>query len=415
MQERLIFHVDVNSAFLSWESARRVANGEQDLRLIPAAIGGDQDKRTGVILAKSIPAKAFGVQTGEPVSMALRKCPKLVLARPDFQLYRACSHAFMDVCRSYAPVVEKASIDECFLDMTGTGRVYPDPVAIAHKIKNEIKERFGFTVNVGIGNNKLLAKMASDFEKPDKVHTLFSSEIPAKLWPLPVGDLLTVGHSTAAKLERAGIHTIGALANMELSTVQGIIGIKWGKQLRDYARGIDGSPVRSVPEEAKGYSISTTLEEDVSTLDQAKQILLALADSVSARMRRDGAKAGCVAVSIRDNGFHTRSHQRTLEQPTDITGEVFSAAVELFRELWDRQTPLRLLGISLTELSKGEYVQQSLFQDANREKARQLDRAVDSLRGRFGTDIISRGTTVQSGLNVGRKFKTGKEHDQSDG
>lgn len=415
VKERLIFHVDVNSAFLSWESARRVANGEQDLRLIPAAIGGDQDKRTGVILAKSIPAKAFGVQTGEPVSMALRKCPKLILARPDFQLYRSCSHAFIEVCHSYAPVVEKASIDECFLDMTGTGRVYPDPVAIAHKIKDEIKKRFGFTVNVGIGNNKLLAKMASDFEKPDKVHTLFSSEIPAKLWPLPVGDLLTVGRSTAAKLERAGVHTIGALANMELSTVQGIIGIKWGKQLLDYARGLDGSPVRSVPEEAKGYSISTTLEEDVTTLDQAKQILLALADSVSARMRRDGAKAGCVAVSIRDNGFHTRSHQRTLEQPTDITGEVFSAAVELFRELWDQQTPLRLLGISLTELNKGEYVQQSLFQDANREKARQLDRAVDSLRGRFGTDIISRGTTVQSGLNVGRKFKTGKGHDQSDG
>ena len=174
MAQRLIFHVDVNSAFLSWESARRVGNGEDDLRGIPSAIGGDRDKRTGVILAKSIPAKQFGIQTGEPVSMALRKCPSLVLAKPDFRLYRECSRAFMDVCRDYAPVVEKFSIDECFLDMTGTSRLYPDPVATAHEIRDTIRDRYGFTVNVGMGNNKLLAKMASDFEKPDRVHTLFS-------------------------------------------------------------------------------------------------------------------------------------------------------------------------------------------------------------------------------------------------
>ena len=184
--ERLIFHIDVNSAFLSWEAARRVAAGGDDLRLVPSAVGGDRNNRTGVIVAKSIPAKKYGVTTGEPVGMALRKCPQLILVRPDFRLYEKNSKAFMDICRKYAPVVEKYSIDECFLDMTGTGLLYPDPIAAAHMIKDEIRDTLGFTVNVGIAPNKLLAKMASDFEKPDKVHTLFQDEIASKMWPLPV-------------------------------------------------------------------------------------------------------------------------------------------------------------------------------------------------------------------------------------
>ena len=396
MAQRLIFHVDVNSAFLSWESARRVGNGEDDLRGIPSAIGGDRDKRTGVILAKSIPAKQFGIQTGEPVSMALRKCPSLVLAKPDFRLYRECSRAFMDVCRDYAPVVEKFSIDECFLDMTGTSRLYPDPVATAHEIKDTIRDRYGFTVNVGMGNNKLLAKMASDFEKPDRVHTLFSSEIPHKLWPLPVGDLFTVGKSTAEKLNRVRIHTIGELAHTELGILRGIVGDKWGRQLLKLANGIDNTPVSDVPEEAKGYSISTTLEEDVVTHEQARGILLALADSVSARMRREDAKAGCISVSIRDNSFHTRSHQRSLMVPTDITGEIFAVSMELFSQLWDGETPLRLLGIALTDLDRGGYMQQSLFEDGTRERKMKVDQAVDALRGRFGADVISRASAVKS-------------------
>ena len=185
---KLIFHVDVNSAYLSWEASRRVANGESDIRLIPAVIGGDREKRTGVVLAKSIPAKKLGINTGEPIGMALRKCPELVIAKPDFRLYEENSKKFMDICREYTPVVEKASIDECYLDMSGTHRIYPDPVALAHTIKDRIRNELGFTVNIGIGDCKLLAKMASDFEKPDKVHTLFVSEIESKMWPLPIGD-----------------------------------------------------------------------------------------------------------------------------------------------------------------------------------------------------------------------------------
>ena len=310
--DRLIFHIDVNSAFLSWEATRRVSMGEDDIRLIPSAIGGDREKRTGVILAKSIPAKKFGIKTGEPVAAALRKCPDLFLARPDFKLYEASSRAFISIVQEFAPVVEQVSIDECFADFSGTHRIYPDPIALAHTIKDKIRNELGFTVNVGIGECKLLAKMASDFEKPDKVHTLYRKEIPQKMWPLKVGDLYSVGHSTAEKLERAKICTIGDLANADVARVQRIVGQKMGKQIHDYANGIDPSVVLAEPEEAKGYSISTTLEDDVTKATQAYPVLLALADSVSARIRSDGAKAYCIAVQIRSNDFKTKSHQRSL-------------------------------------------------------------------------------------------------------
>ena len=403
--ERLIMHVDVNSAFLSWEAARRVAQGEDDLRLIPSAIGGDREKRTGVILAKSIPAKAFHIKTGEPVAQALRKCPELVLAPPDFRLYERSSKAFMDICRRYAPAMEKFSIDECFLDMTGTGHMYPDPVATAHQLKDEIRDTLGFTVNVGVAENKILAKMASDFEKPDKVHTLFREELPEKFWPLPVGDLFLVGHATKEKLERAYIGTIGDLARADLGSVQALIGKKLGELLHDYANGIDDSPVVSQPEELKGYGNSTTLEEDVTDAGAAHGILLALSDSVASRMRADGAKTQCVVVTIRGNDFRDRSHQRKLPDPTDATGEIYDTVKQLFAELWDGRTPLRLLGVSLTDLVRGETVQMSLFDDEKKEKARKLDKAMDAIRDKYGADTIMRAGAMGAGRNVGRKHK----------
>ncbi len=410
---RLIFHVDVNSAFLSWEAARRVSLGEDDIRLIPSAIGGDRDKRTGVILAKSIPAKKYGIRTGEPVALALRKCPDLYIARPDHRLYEASSKAFMDICREYAPVAEKYSIDECFLDMSGTHRIYTDPVVIAHTIKNKIRDTLGFTVNIGIGDNKILAKMAGDFEKPDKVHTLFTAEIPQKLWPLPIRDLFSVGGATAEKLERSRIRTIGDLANSPLDRIQKIVGVKVGKQIHDYANGIDDAPVLAAPEEAKGYSISTTLEEDVVTKEQAYKVLLALSDSVTARMRADGVKAYCVAVSIRSNDFKTRSHQKKLIDATDISMEVYGLCKQLFCELWDGHTPLRLLGISLTELTKEDSSQMSLFPDEQRERAKKLDKAYDAINKKFGTATIQRGSNLQSDLQVGKKYQAQMEHKTS--
>ncbi|MDD3192604.1 MAG: DNA polymerase IV [Oscillospiraceae bacterium] len=401
----LIFHVDVNSAYLSWEAARRVARGEADIRLIPSAIGGDREKRTGVILAKSIPAKKYHVQTGEPVAMALRKCPQLYLAQPDFRLYEKNSRAFMDICRKYAPLVEKYSIDECFLDMSGTSQLYPDPVAIATRIKNEIRDTLGFTVNIGIGSNKLLAKMASDFEKPDKVHTLFIDEVEEKLWPLPVRELFTVGRATAERLEKVRIRTIGELAKTDPGFLQSLVGVKLGRQLHEYANGISHSLVLSRPEEAKGYSNSTTLEKDVRSFEEAHRILLALADSVAARMRADKVRAYCICVTIRSSDFKDRSHQRKLFEPTDITTEIFEVAKGLFAELWDANSPLRLLGIALTDLAQDNYVQQSLFMDEKRERGEKLDRAVDNIRRQFGSNTISRGGVLRSGIQVGKKYK----------
>lgn len=405
--ERLIFHIDVNSAFLSWEAARRVAAGEPDLRLVPSAVGGDRENRTGIILAKSIPAKKYGIVTGEPIGMALRKCPDLILARPDFRLYEKNSRAFMDICRKYSPAVEKYSIDECFLDMTGMGLLYPDPVSTAHAIKNEIRDTLGFTVNVGVGPNKLLAKMASDFTKPDRVHTLFYNEISSKMWPLPVRELFGVGRAAAARLEKAYIFTIGDLAHTPMQRLDSVIGGKAAVQLHLYANGQDDSPVSAHAAQVKGYSNSTTLARDITERGDALRILLALSDSVAARMRADGAKAYCISVSIRSNDFHNSSHQKKLGTPTDITDEIYSTACSLFDELWDRRTPLRLLGLALTDIDDGSFVQETLFHDTKKERDRNLDAAVDSIRKIFGADTISRGSVISSGLSsrIGRKHR----------
>ena len=408
---KLIFHIDVNSAYLSWEAARRVANGESDLRLIPSAIGGDPEKRTGVILAKSIPAKKYKITTGEPVAMALRKCPDLVLARPDFKLYVKNSRALIAICKKYAPVVEQVSIDECFCDFDNTERIYPDPLELAYRIKDEIRDTLGFTVNVGISENKLLAKMASDFEKPDKVHTLYPSEIPEKMWPLPVGELFTVGKATAERLRKARIETIGDLAHTDPAALEKMFGQKMGSHLHRYANGISNSPVLAEPEEAKGYSISTTLEDDVETQEAADHILLALADSVSARMRADSAKAFCVAVTIRSNDFKNKSHQQKLKEPTDGTKEIYQLAKQLFSELWNGKTPLRLLGIALTDLTREDFVQTSLFAEAEEKKtkSKQLDKTVDALRSKYGRSAVQRGALLQDTHEVGKKYKAQME------
>ena len=412
---KLIFHIDVNSAYLSWEAARRVANGEPDLRLIPSAIGGDPEKRTGVILAKSIPAKKYKITTGEPVAMALRKCPELVLAKPDFKLYVQNSRAFIAICKNYAPVVEQVSIDECFCDFDNTELVYPDPLELAYRIKDEIKESLGFTVNVGISENKLLAKMASDFEKPDKVHTLYPGEIPEKMWPLPVGELFTVGKATAERLCQARIETIGALAHTDPEQLTRMFGPKLGSHLHRYANGISNSPVLAEPDEAKGYSISTTLEDDVETAETAHHILLALADSVTARMRADGFKAFCVAVSIRSNDFKNKSHQQKLREPTDGTNEIYQLAKKLFSELWNGKAPLRLLGIALTDLTKEDYVQTSLFDtaDERKTKSKKLDKTVDALRSKYGRSTIQRGALLQDTHGVGKKYQAQMEGEGS--
>lgn len=411
MEERLIFHVDVNSAFLSWEAARRVKEGLPDLREIPSCIGGDPKSRRGIVVAKSIPAKKYGVTTGEPVALALRKCPDLVCVPGDFALFDRCSRAFKKICASYAPVMESFSIDEVFLDMSGTHLIYPDPVAVAHEIKDKIRDELGFTVNVGIGTNKLLAKMASDFEKPDKVHTLFPSELPEKMWPLPVRDLLFLGKASEQKLLRAGIKTIGDMAKSDEAEIRQLLGDKNGRQLYRYANGIDDSPVRSEREEAKGYSAETTVEEDIVTYEQALSLLLAQCDVVAARMRRDGKKCSCVAVTYRTLDFKTRSHQKNFEDPTDVTEEIFAQVKKLLYECWKCE-PLRLIGVALTDLTSDEFRQMSLFENTeDREKQKKVDETIDDIRRRFGNGMIVRGSTISTAGKVARKARAQLDRD----
>lgn len=385
--------------------------GLPDLREIPSVVGGDPKQRTGIVVAKSIPAKKYGIQTGEPMAMALRKCPNLVVVPSDFRLYTENSLAFKAICRDYAPVVESFSIDEVFLDMTGTSLIYPDPIATAHQIKDKIHEELGFTVNVGISTNKLLAKMASDFEKPDKVHTLFPAEIPEKMWPLPIRDLLFLGKASEKKLQDFGIHTIGELAREKESTIQALLGEKTGRQLYHYARGIDNSPVLAQAEESKGFSVEKTFNDDIVSVEQVLPILLEQCDIVATRMRRKGKKCSCISVTFRTLDFKNRSHQTSLSSATDVTDEIYENARRLFLEFWKGQ-PLRLIGVALTGLTDESFEQMSLFEDTKKKEQRQkLDATLDAIRMKFGNDKITRASIMNSNTGMGRKAKAQMENE----
>ncbi len=363
-------------------------------------------------MAKSIPAKKYGIQTGEPMAMALRKCPALVTVPADFELYDKCSRAFKDICRSYAPVMESFSIDEVFLDMTGTSFIYPDPIATAHEIKDQIHRELGFTVNVGVSTNKLLAKMASDLEKPDKVHTMFPDEIPVKMWPLPVRELLFLGKSSEQKLNAAGIRTIGELAHEKKSKIQQLLGDKAGQQLHQYANGLDDSPVKAQPEEAKGFSVETTFNDDMISLEQIFPLLLEQCDILATRMRRKKKKCSCISVTFRTLDFQNRSHQMKLSNATDITDEIYTNVRKLFADSWKGQ-PLRLIGVSLTGLTDDSFEQLSFFEDTSeKERHQKLDAALDSIRLKFGNDKVTRASIMNSTARVARKARAQMENER---
>ena len=398
MTDRLIFHVDVNSAFLSWEAVDRLKKGESlDLRTVPSCVGGDPDSRTSIVSTKSIPAKKHGIVTGEPVSSALRKCPELIVVKPNFQLYKEMSHAFKSILNEYTPLMQSFSIDEVFMDMSGMSHIYPDPIKLAHDIKDRIRDELGFTVNVGIAENKLCAKMASDFEKPDKVHTLFPDEIENKMWPLPVGELFGCGMSTAKKLEGMRILTIGDLSSTSEIILRREFGEKTAIYLHNASNGIDESPVENEDREAKSYSVEDTTEDDVTDIDSINHILLAEADIVASRLRADEVKAYCITVIYRTNDMKRHSHGRKMTTSTDITSEIYDIATGLIREAWKGE-PLRLIGLAASEIDKSGYEQLSMFGQENKEKQKNLDKALDEIRRRYGNDSVMR-----AGVGVFRK------------
>ena len=394
MAQRIIFHVDANSAFLSWTAAYRVKVLGQttDLRDIPSVVAGDKASRHAIVLAKSTPAKKFGVQTGEPLFMAMEKCPNLVVVPPDYPLYVEASRHFVDMLRQFSPVVEQYSIDEAWVDMTGTQRLFGPPLLAAEKMRQRIWEELGFTVNIGISTNKLLAKMAGDFEKPNKIHTLFPEEMEEKLWPLPVRDLFLVGSATEAKLKKMGIYTIGQLAKVEGSVLRQKLG-KHGETIWHFANGRNADAVSPTPAENKGYGNSVTTAKDVVTRQQAHQVLLSLCETVAARMRKDSKWGSCISIHLRTNEFKHFSHQCKLPGATNITGEIFRHACRIFDEAWDTKTPLRQLGVQMTQLTNEPYAQYDLFSGVSPEQYERklrLDETVDGLRDKFGEDIIRR-------------------------
>lgn len=393
--DKVIFHVDVNSAFLSWEAVHRLGQGEElDLREVASAVAGDKNKRHGVILAKSMTAKQYGVRTGEPLVDALKKCPNLTLVPPNHRMYEEFSRSFIQILCDFSPSVEQCSIDEAYCDMTGMSGLFGPPIEAAHKLKDRIKNELGFTVNVGISTNKLLAKMASDFKKPDLVHTLYPEEIKDKMWVLPVGELFFVGKSTVKKLNTLGIYTIGELANTNVAILRAHLK-KHGEVIYSFANGIDASVISQEEVKNKGYGNSTTISFDVEEESTAKMILLSLAENVAARLRSDSMMANVVSVSIVDSEFHHSSHQTTLLSPTHNTDDIHKISCSLFDELWDG-TPIRNLGIQTSKvIPYGTERQMNLFNFESDEKKEKLDQAIDKIRNRFGVSAIQRASLVK--------------------
>lgn len=400
--DRFIFHVDANSAFLSWSAAYRVhLLGEKiDLREIPSIIGGDQEKRHGIVLAKSVPAKKYGIQTGEAILTAKQKCPELVIVPPDYGLYVNASRAFMEILKKYSDNVIQYSIDEAWCVFDGYEKVYGKgrEVSLALMIKNEIYKELGFSVNIGISNNFLLSKMAGDLSKPNKVHTLFPEEIEKKMWPLPVSDLFFVGRATTRKLLNLGIRTIGDLAHADEGMIRAHLKTM-GTVVQNYARGGDLEPYMYTHEANKGYGNSLTAPQDITAHEYADHLLLSLCETIGVRLRMDGVKISVVSVHITTYEFQYVNKQMQLLSPTDVTEEIYHAACRVFRLLWDGKTPIRQIGVHTSKVQTDVGRQYNLFDRDKYDRLAVLNRTIDTIRGRYGDASVIRACFLGSNVD----------------
>ncbi len=400
--ERKILHVDVNNAFLSWTAVERLKKGETlDIRTIPAIIGGDEAQRKGVVLAKSNIAKQFGIQTGEPIFFARKKCPNIQIYQGDFSVYRKYSNAMYNLLLEYTDKIERYSIDECFLDLTGYIPKTKELIDIAYEINRRVKEELGFTVNVGVSSNKVLAKMASDFEKPNKVHTLYKEEIKTKMWKLPVTELFMVGRRSMPKLQKMGIKTIGDLAQSDENKLIKNFG-KYGKMIWEYSNGIDNEEVNYIKEKPKNIGNSITLPYDYNDIEKIEEVLLALVEQVSYRLRNQEMFANVVNVQIKTNEFKVFSHQKKLDFATDSTKIIEKEAKKLLKEIYNN-IPIRLIGLSVSGLVEKEERQISLFENTENEKQKKIDSAIDKIKEKYGYDAITRAGKMKIDKNI--KFK----------
>ncbi len=397
--DRQILHVDVNNAFLSWTAVEKLNNGETvDIRNIPAIIGGDESKRRGVVLAKSNIAKQFGIKTGEPIYFARKKCNKLQVFMSDYSIYKKYSDKMYNILLDYTDIIERFSIDECFMDLTKFIGKNEKILDKAKEISARIKNELGFTVNIGISTNKVLAKMASDFQKPDKIHTLYKSEIKEKMWKLPISDLFMVGRRSLPKLNKLGIITIGDLAKSDYKQIVRMFG-KFGKMIWEYSNGIDDSEVINTPDKPKGIGHSITLPYDYSEIEKLEEVLLVLTEQVCFRLRKIEMVAKVVNVQIKNNKFEVSSHQRKLDVATSSTRKIYEEAKKLLKELY-KGIPIRLIGIRVDNLCMKNEMQLSMFDVEIDEKQEKLNKTLDSIKEKYGYEIISKAGE----LNIKRNF-----------
>lgn len=386
--ERKILHIDVNNAFLSWLAVYKLKNGESvDIRTIPAIIGGDEEARKGIVLAKSNKAKEFGIVTGEPIYQAKRKCPAIQVFKGNFEVYREYSNKLYKMLLDYTDKIERYSIDECFLDMTGY--LMKDTLENkAKEINKRVKEELGFTVNIGLSSNKLLAKMASDFEKPDKIHTLYPYEIKDKMWKLPISDLFMLGRKSVPKLNKMGIKTIGDLANKDRQLLIKTFG-KHGNIMWEYANGIDNSEVNYKYEKPKGVGNSVTLPMDICNVEKLEAILLELTEQVTYRLRKYNLVANTVNVQLRTKDFIDTSHQGKLDTATSSTKQIYDKAKLLLKEMYKEGTFIRLVGVRVDNLEDKEQRQLSLFENKDKEKLDKIDKVMDNLKEKYGYNSVT--------------------------
>lgn len=398
--DKVVFHVDVNSAFLSWSAAYRVnILGEKtDLRDVPSIVGGDQKSRHGIVLAKSMPAKKFNIQTGEAIMTAKKKCPELVIVPPDYHLYVKASKAFIEILKRYSDNVEQFSIDEAWAEFTGFENLYGNPEVFANQLKDQIKSELGFTVNIGISTNRLLAKMAGELRKPDMVNTLYPEEIPEKMWPLPVGELFFVGRATQKKLCSLGILTIGELANTDVGIIKSHLK-KQGETIWNYANGKELVDHMYTHVANKGYGNSITMPVDATEQTYAKKVILSLCETIGMRIRADGAKISLVSVNIKDCYFESAGMQKQLVSPTDVTEEIYKMACEIFNKLWDKNSPIRQIGVHTGKVSHEDYRQYNLFDNINYDKLSKINKSVDAIRNKYGEDSIFRASFLKSNIS----------------
>lgn len=388
MAERIIFHIDVNNAFLSWTAVKLLSEGyKQDIRKIPSVIGGDEKERRGIVLAKSPIAKKFNIMTAEPIYQAKKKCPSLWLFPPDYKWYYAKSRELFKYLSQYSPVMEQFSVDECFMDMTGTNYLYKDYKELAYKIKEDVKEKFGYTVNIGIGNNKLCAKMASDFEKPDKVHTLFKDEIETKLWPLPVGELFMVGKATKEELNKLNINTINDLAKTDDKLLQRHFKNQ-AVYLKKAAWGLDDSKVEPRSDKTTSISVSETLPHDCNDKDKLKEYIFTFTEKTTRELRRQKQYTKTVAVFYKNNKFENYSAQAKLENPSNNTKEIYKLALEIFEKSY-KEDLIRLIGVRLADLTSNNDRQLSLFEIEKKEDGSDIQDTLDSINQKFGKSLIA--------------------------